>query len=68
MIKVFKDQVSRMQIPQWHWDESRIITLESNPLIKFDPARKVWYNQMSEKVLEGLPCPILDNVVYDELM
>jgi hypothetical protein len=68
MISIYKDQIARMQIPAWYWDESRTITLENNPVIKFDQVRKVWYNQVSEKVLEGLPCPILDTVVYDDIL
>jgi len=67
MIALYKDQVARMPVPKWHWDEQRLITMESNPLIKFDQTRKVWYNQVSNRPIPGFPPPLFDEVTYDAL-
>ncbi len=49
----------------WFRDEKKIISLKSEPDIKYDESRSVWFHQKTGKIFGGFAPPLIDNVTYD---
>ena len=65
IFSLFKDQVARSEPPSWFREEQKFISLKSEPDIKFDESRSVWFHHKTGKICAGFSPPLIDNVTYD---